>query len=146
MNIPTQEFVINELQKIYQISLNKIPSHRVFYKGVINDNEEILICTPQSKLHKNGHGWIDITYKQLLFLKKAKYSILAFRIEGNKVYYINFDDLEKHLTIESMLNNNKEGDHWKLYIWQNNIEIRGNQNRLLITSNKFSVLKLTNYK
>ena len=74
-----------------------------------NDNEEILICTPHSKLHINGHGWIDITSKQILLLKKAKHSILAFRLEGNKVYYVNFFDLEKYLTQETMLNNKKEG-------------------------------------
>jgi hypothetical protein len=107
-------------------------------EDVIYDIEDISICTPESKLHKNGHGWIDITSKQILLLKKAKYSILAFRLEGNKVYYVNFSDLEKYLTQEYIFNNNREGNHWKLYIWPKHIEIRGNAKHLLVEPNKLS--------
>lgn len=132
MNIPSKEFVISKFQECFRISLCKLPKYNVFYSGMFNDTEEILVCTPQSKLHIKGHGWIDITSKQILLLKKAKLSILAFRLEGNKVYYVNFFDLEKYLTQESMLNNKKEGNHWKLYIWPKHIVIRGNANRLLV--------------
>ena len=59
---------------------------------------------------------MDITSKQILLLKKEKHSILAFRLDGNKVYYVNYYDLAKSLTQESMLNNSREGNHWKLYI------------------------------
>ena len=131
MNIPSKEFVIFKLQEYFTISLSKLPKYRVFYTG-IKGTEEILVCTPQSKLHINGHGWIDITSKQILILKKAKHSILAFRLEGNKVYYVNFYDLEKYLTQDSMFNNSREGNHWKLYIWPKHIEIRGNANRFLV--------------
>jgi hypothetical protein len=132
MNIPTIESVIYELQECYTISLHKLLKYNVFYSGTFIDNEEILICTPHSKLYINGHGWIDITSKQILLLKKAKHSILAFRLEGNKVYYVNFYDLEKYLTPESMFNNSREGNHWKLYIWSKHIEIRGNANSLSV--------------
>ena len=132
MNILSKEFVISELQDYFKISLSKLPKYRVFFSGLLNHIEDISICTPESKLHKNGHGWIDITSKQVLLLKKAKHSILAFRLEGNKVYYVNFYDLEKYLTPESMFNNSREGNHWKLYIWSKHIEIRGNANSLLV--------------
>ncbi|MFZ4680312.1 MAG: hypothetical protein ACOYLP_09110 [Flavobacterium sp.] len=138
MNIPSKEFVISELQDYLKISLSKLPKYRVFYSGLLNDIEDISICTPESKLHKNGHGWIDITSKQILLLKKAKYSILAFRLEGNKVYYVNFSDLEKYLTQEYIFNNSREGNHWKLYIWPKHIEIRGNAKHLLVEPNKLS--------
>jgi hypothetical protein len=140
MNIPSKEFVISKLQECVTITLHKLPKYNVFYSGILNDNEEILICTPHSKLHINGHGWIDITSKQILLLKKAKHSILAFRLEGNKVYYVNFFDLEKYLTQETMLNNKKEGNHWKLYIWPKHIVIRGNANRLLVEPDKLIIL------
>ena len=35
---------------------------------------------------------MDITSKQILLLKKEKHSILAFRLDGNKVYYVNYYD------------------------------------------------------
>ena len=135
MNIPSKEFVISELEDYYKVSLTKLPKYRIFYSGLLNNNEEILICTPESKLHIKEHGWIDITNKQVLLLKKAKHSILAFRLEGNKVYYINFSDLVKYLTPKSMFNNSREGDHWKLYIWPKHIEIRGNGNLHLVQPN-----------
>lgn len=137
MSIPSKEIVISKLQEFFTITLHKLPKYNVFYSGILKDNEEILICTPHSKLHINGHGWIDITSKQILLLKKAKHSILAFRLEGNKVYYVNFYDFEKNLTQESMLNNSREGNHWKLYIWPNHIEIRGNANKLTVKPNVF---------
>jgi hypothetical protein len=138
MNIPSAEFVISKVEENFSISLNKLPRYNVFYSGVFNDSEEILICTPHSKLHIRGHGWIDITSKQMLLLKGAQHSVLAFRLEGNKVYYVNFYDLEKHLTLQSMHNNKKEGNHWKLYIWPKHIEIRGNAKHLLVEPNKLS--------
>jgi hypothetical protein len=141
MNIPSKEFVISKLQEYFTISLSKLPKYRIFYNGIFNDTEEILICTPHSKLHINGHGWMDITSKQILLLNKAKHSILAFRLEGNKVYYVNFYDLEKYLTPESMFNNSREGNHWKLYIWPKHIEIRGNANSLLVESDNLDNLK-----
>jgi len=87
-------------------------------------------------LHIKGHGWIDITSKQKNLLEHAECSMFAFRLEGNKVYYLNYSELKKYLTLDSMLNNDKEGDHWKLYIWPNYIEIRGNKQRLLIEPDK----------
>jgi hypothetical protein len=138
MNIPSKEFVISKLQYYFKISLFRLSKYRIFYSGLLNDNEEILICTPESKLHIRGHGWIDITSKQILLLKKAKHSILAFRLEGNKVYYVNFSDLAEYLTPESMFNNKKEGDHWKLYIWPKHIEIRGHSEHLFVEPNKLN--------
>ncbi|MEY2692730.1 MAG: hypothetical protein RIT03_1120 [Bacteroidota bacterium] len=141
MNIPSKEFVISELQDYIKISLIKLPKYHVFYNGIYN-KEDLLICTPESKLHINGHGWIDITYKQIDLLKKAKNSIIALRLEGNKVYYINSDELLSYFTPTSMHNNSREGNHWKLYIWPKHIEIRGNAKKLLVEPNKIKTLSI----
>jgi hypothetical protein len=141
MNIASKEIVISELQDYLKISLFKMPKYRVFYNGIYNMGD-LIICTPESKLHLNGHGWIDITYKQVELLKKAKISIIALRLEGNKVYYITFYELLSYLTPESMYNNSREGNHWKLYIWPKHIEIRGNAKKLLVEPNKIKTLSI----
>ena len=141
MNIPVKEKVISELQEHIGVRLYQLPRKQIFYYGKLANGIEILVCTPQSKLHINGHGWIDLTIIQVSMLDEAGYSILAFRLEGDKVYYLNFCDLKPYLTEEALFNNEREGDHWKLYIWPKYIQILRNGRRLQIKPNNFEELE-----
>lgn len=90
-----------------------------------SDNRRIVICSPETEIHVKGHGWFDMTIKQIDILNNADISVLAVRVEGGKTYYINFKDLKKILTDENMRKNSHEGNHWELNIWDNYIQAHG---------------------
>lgn len=130
--IPSKEKVISDLQNQLKVKLHQMKGKRIFYTGILDDGNEIVVCTPESKLHLKGHGWVDITTKQYELLDRAFEGILAIRLEHNKLYSVKFKDLKNYLTVDSMLNNTREGDHWKLYIFSDYIQVRGNENLLSI--------------
>ena len=133
--IPSKEKVISGLEDKFKVELRSVRGKRIFYNGILDSGKEILICTPESKLQSKGYGWVDITAKQYEILDRVLIGILAIRLEGNKVYYLNFEDLKKYLTAETMVNNAREGDHWKLYILSDHIKVLGNKNHLYIKAN-----------
>lgn len=100
-----------------------------------------MVCTLQSKLYPNGFAWIDLTTVQCGILDKANLAVLAFRTESAKVYYVRFGELKKYLTERAMINNEREGDHWKLHIFPDHIEVINNKNHLSIEWNNLNVLK-----
>ena len=88
--IPSKEKVISELETHFNVKLSQLRAKRIFYNGKLPNGKEILVCTPESKLYPAGHGWVDITTIQYEMLDKAYMGILAFRLEGDKIYYLNF--------------------------------------------------------
>ncbi|MBC7872744.1 MAG: hypothetical protein H7Y01_02040 [Ferruginibacter sp.] len=138
VSIPSKETVVSAIEIYLKINLLPVSGKKVFYSGNQNKNKEIIVCTPQSKLHATGFGWIDITTKQAAMLENTDTGILAFRLEGNKVYYIHFKNLKKYLIEDALINNNREGDHWKLRIWPDNIQVIGNSARLQIHPNNIT--------
>lgn len=93
MGIPLKQ----ELEKYLETHLYPVPRKKIFYKGVLSNGKEVLVCTPQSKLYPNGQGWIDLTIIKVSMLNEADHSILAFRVEGDRVYYLDFCDLKPYL-------------------------------------------------
>ena len=134
--IPSKEKVISDLENQFKVKLHSVKGKRIFYAGILENGKDILICTPESKLHSKGYGWVDITTKQNEMLGQAFEGIVAIRLEQNKLYNLNFKDLKKYLTVDSMVNNSREGDHWKLHILPNHIKVLGNKNL-------FSILPIT---
>jgi hypothetical protein len=140
MSIPTTETVVLALQKHLGAYFSRVPGKQVLFVAQNGDNERIALITPQSKLHKKGHGWFDITRKQKTVLDDASSAILAFRLEGEKVYYVNYSEFESYLDERSMVFNKREGEHWKLYLWPDFIKVRGNENPLAAEPNKIERL------
>lgn len=140
MGIPLKQKVISELENYLETHLYPVPRKKIFYKGVLGNGKEVLVCSPQSKLYPNGQGWIDLTIIQVSMLNEADHSILAFRVEGDRVYYLDFCDLKPYLIEEAVSYNEREGDHWKLYLWPNYIQIQRNSNHLLINPNSLTAL------
>lgn len=90
-------------------------------------------CTlPSSKIHINGNGWFDLTTIQVELLDDADTAILAIRLEGNRVYIINFKKLRKLMTTDITLNNYAVGEHWKLFVWVQHIQVQGNDQKYLV--------------
>jgi len=140
MSIPNVDMAISTLQKYFDITIYQRMRKKIFYEGDFPDGGKLLICTPQSKLHPKGNGWIDLTVKQITLLQEATYAIFALRIEGDKIYYFGFDNLKPLLTEDTLIYNNHEGDHWKLHVWPDCIKVLGNSQKLVITANRIDNL------
>jgi len=97
------------------------------YHGESN-RKRLVLCTPESRLHPQGHGWFDLTTKQVDLLDDADIAILAVRLEGNKVYYVDFKQLRQLITPDMTLNY-FEDRKWRFYIWENYIKVRGNDKK-----------------
>lgn len=138
----SKETVISNLQKELSVSLKLETGKRIIYSGIDINRKKIIVCTPESKVHNKGHGWVDFTAIQKTLIEKADFSIMALRMGDDKTYYINFKLLAPYLTSETMVNNKREGDHWKLYIWPDHIQIRGNVNHMPIRQANLSYLSL----
>lgn len=135
--IPSKEKVISDLEEQIKVDLHPMKSKRIFYSGILEDGNEIVVCTPESKLYPRGHGWVDITMKQYEILDGAFKGILAIRLGNNMLYNLNFKDLKGYLTVDAMVYNKREGDHWKLHILPDYIKVLGNENRFPIHGDTF---------
>lgn len=131
MSIPDKQIVLNTVIKKYNCTLLNIMRKQIMYHGVSN-GKKLVICTPSSKLHPQGMGWFDLTIKQVELLDDSDLSILAVRLQGLKIYYIDFKELRKLMTSDIMIENSREGKHWKFYVWENYIQVRGNDKNFKI--------------
>ncbi|WP_058485026.1 hypothetical protein [Defluviitalea phaphyphila] len=131
MLIPDKQIVLKTIGEKYNCILSNIKGKQIMYEG-ISAGKKLILCTPSSKLHSQGQGWFDLTIKQVEILDDSDIAILAVRLEGNKIYYINFKELKELMTPDIMFENSSEGKHWKFYVWKNYIEIRGNEKKFYI--------------
>ncbi|WP_340003330.1 hypothetical protein MHH52_14580 [Paenibacillus sp. FSL K6-0276] len=91
--------------------------------------KRVVVCTPFSKIHPNGKGWFDLTIKQVELLDDADIAVLAVRLEGSKIYYVDFKELSRMMTQDQRVVNPNEGEHWKFHIWGNLIQVLGSPNK-----------------
>lgn len=101
------------------------------YEGKSN-GKRIVVCTPSSKIHVKGSAWFDLKLAQVQILDDADISILAVRLEGGKVYYVDFKELHKRLTPELIVFTPAIGQHWKFFVWEDSIEIQGSRSRYYV--------------
>lgn len=128
MPVPDKKIVINKLEKKYGCSFSMIKGKKIMYQGIV-DGKRIVICTPHSKIHTIGKGWFDLTTKQVELLDDADIAVLVVRLEGGNIYIVDFKELRKMMTLDNQIVNPREGEHWKFYIWGNNIQVRGCLNK-----------------
>jgi hypothetical protein len=131
MSIPDIIIVLETISKKYNCTLLNITRKQIMYQGV-SKGKKLVLCTPSSKLHPQGKGWFDLTVKQVEILDDSDIAILAVRLQGGKIYYINFKDIRKLMTPDIMLENPREGEHWKFYVWPSCIKIQGNEHEFYI--------------
>lgn len=127
MPIPDKNIVVSTVSKRYNCSLSNIIRKKIMYHGVSN-GKKLVLCTPESRLHPQGHGWFDLTTKQVDLLDDADIAILAVRLEGNKIYYVDFKQFRQFIT-SGMTLNYSEDEKWRFYIWENFIKVRGNEKK-----------------
>lgn len=114
-------------------NFKSVLSKRVFYDSIDREGNSILLCTPQSKYHESiSAWWIDITQIQYELLEKYDKAVVVFRLQGSKLCTINWDDLKPYLIDNCMKYNEREKEHWKLYIYKDHIQIVGNDSLLTV--------------
>ncbi|WP_141118467.1 hypothetical protein [Paenibacillus odorifer] len=116
------------LSNKYHCKLTTIARKQIMFEGRTN-GKCFVACTPGSKLHKKGSGWFDLNMAQVGILDDADISVLAVRLEGSKVYYIDFKEFRKMITPEFIVFSPGIGEHWKFFVWESHIEIQGNRNK-----------------
>lgn len=127
MLIPDKNVVVEAINVKYKCVLSNVIRKKIMYHGV-SDGKKLMLCTPESKLHPQGHGWFDLTIKQVGLLDNADIAILAVRLQGYGIYYIDFKQLRRLVTSEMKLKYSSD-EKWRFYIWKNYIKVRGNDTR-----------------
>lgn len=115
-----------------------IEGKRIMFQSKLENGESIVMCTPQSKLHPQGFYWVDITEIQYDVLESAENGIIIFRLEGQKLMMVAWCDLKPYFLPECMRNNPKEGNHWKLNIFNDHIKVSGNPSELKTSAFRYA--------
>lgn len=131
MSVPDKNLIIDSLSNKYNCKLTTITRKQIMYEGKCN-GKRIVVCTPSSKIHVKGSGWFDLKMAQVELLDEADISVLAVRLEGNKVYYVDFKELRKLITDDLIVYTPAIGEHWKFFVWDSEIEIQGSRKMFYI--------------
>jgi len=116
--------------KASECTLDLIRGKKIMYRGKMLNGETITYCFPYSKFHHaQGCYWVDITKVQVETMNETDKGTILFRLEGNKVMGVKWADFKEHLTDDCMRYSKAAGHHWKLHIFHDHINIRGNPNR-----------------
>lgn len=132
MSIPLKETIVEAIKQRYDCSLSLIGQKRIIYQGTTSENKTIKLCTPETKLYKEEHGWFDLTTKQVDELNRADIAIMAVRVEGGKVYFIEFKNLRRLMTKEITLDYSADAK-WRFYIWENHIKLQGSDEKFYVS-------------
>jgi hypothetical protein len=132
MSIPEKETVVRMISERYDCVLTIMKQKKIMYEGTTQSGKSVVVCTPETKLHNQEHGWFDLSTKQVEILDKADMAIMAVRIEGNKVYFVEFKNLRRLMTEDMILDYSKD-EKWRFYIWEDRIEVRGNKEKFYVS-------------
>lgn len=141
MPIQTKREVVATLQTRFKVSFAPIRGKMVFFETTALDGRRVVVCSPHSKTHKDGQGWIDLTRIQIELMGKYDAAILALRLPRHQTFFLDFQRLKPLLAEHCMFVNDREGEHWKMYIWPTKLEVRQNSTTLLITPNTFDQIE-----
>ncbi|WP_449402799.1 hypothetical protein [Exiguobacterium artemiae] len=132
MSIPEKETVVKTISERYDCVLTIMKQKKIMYEGTTRNDKSVILCTPESKLHNQEHGWFDLSTKQVEILDGADMAIMAVRIEGNKVYFVEFKNLRRLMTEDMILDYSKD-EKWRFYIWEDHIKVRGNDEKFYVS-------------
>ena len=111
----------------FKCDLSLISGKRIMYEGA--NGESVALCTPSASLQQNPSGewewWADITEVQYQLLNSYDRALVIFRLQGQTLLVCEWDKLRNYLTANCMVFNTSEGNHWKLHIYGNRIEVQG---------------------
>ncbi len=136
MTTMTIENIVTEFEKEFDILLSKMPRKKIIYYGQTKVGISIVVVMPASTIYARGNGWVDFTKIQIDIFKQHKIAIAVFRLSDGTTYYVDMQALYPLLTEQNMMENDREGEHWKLDIWPNKIIIRNGGETLYVKQNE----------
>jgi len=136
MTTATIVSIVQVFESEFGVQLSKMPRKKIIYDGKTKQNKSIVVVMPASKIYARGNGWIDFTKIQVDTLKKYQIAIAAFRLSDGTTYFIDMNTLFPMLTQENIMENEREGEHWKMDIWPNKIIIRNGGETLHVKPNE----------
>jgi len=136
MTTATIENIVSEFEKEFNVHLSKMPRKKIIYVGQTKAGASIVVVMPASTIYKRGNGWVDFTKIQIDIFKQHEIAVAVFRLSDGLKYYVNMQDIYTLLTQQNMIENDREGEHWKLDIWPNKIIIRNGGETLHVKPNE----------
>jgi len=128
--------IVAVAETAFQVSLFPIPRKTILYQGKDKSGQTIALCTPGSAFYESINAWwVDITEIQKFVLDQYDRAIVIFRLDGSdkfKIVIVEYKILKEYLIEEAKFYNKNEGLHWKIYIRENELEIRKNSKRVPI--------------
>lgn len=118
--------IIKLLNDQYKTEYGLIPGKRAMYAAVLPNETNMCVCILKSKYHASIDGyWVDINETQVSVLNYYEKALIIYCLEGRRLSAIDWRDLRPLLTYDCMMSNAREGNHWKTYIRNGFLEIRG---------------------
>ena len=97
--------------------MEKVPGKKIIFQREGAGGKELLI-TPQAKQQPQGFFWFDITREQLCLMKTANKCLFYVRLGNGDVVNVESNWLiAAGLTENCVKCNDREGDHWQLYLY-----------------------------
>jgi hypothetical protein len=129
------ENIVKEFENDFNVPLSIMPRKKIIYDGKTKVGTSIVVVMPASKIYERGNGWVDFTKIQIDIFKRHKIAIAVFRLSDGLTYYVDMQSLYPLLTQQNMMENDREGEHWKLDVWPNKIVIRNGGETLYVKPN-----------
>jgi hypothetical protein len=137
----TLESIVSYFEKEHGVVLSKMRRKKIIFEGRTKDHSSIVVAMPASTIYSRGNGWVDFTKIQIDIFKQYKIAIAVFRLSDGSTSYVDMKRLFPLLNQNNMMENSREGEHWKLDIWPNKIVIRNGGEVLHVRPNEKSFIK-----
>ena len=124
MTIPQPELALNAIRDAGVNELVKLPRKKIMFEGATPSGLSLLVLTPSSKRYAGGNGWVDFTDIQIELCEQYDSAIVAFCIADGDTHFVDMAQLLPCLTDSCQMENEREGKHWKLDIWDDRISVR----------------------
>ena len=124
MTAPQAELALDAIRDADITALSKLPRKKIMFEGTTPSGLSILVVTPSSKRYPRGNGWVDFTDIQIEMCNHYDNAIAAFCIADGDTHFVDMAHLLPSLTDACQMENDREGIHWKLDIWDDRISIR----------------------
>ena len=140
MSATTIGSILAIFEKEFGVNLSKMPGKQIIYEGKTKHAKSIVVIMPESEIYDRDNGWIDFTKIQIDICKRYQIAVAAFRLANRKTYFIDMSTLFPLLTQSNIMENEREGEHWKMDIWPDKIVIRNGGQTLYVKPNEYQFI------